>query len=316
MLASSMSQSGGGGGGQPGIIALEAPGQPELDASPDRPRGYGPRAAPVGFFEQDGPHGFLLRGEKGPHAGLEDPGLFPGDGFDPVTQKVLMVDPDPGDERQRHRVGWQDVGGVQPPAQTGFQQHEVRRCLAEGEERRRRGQLEECARLVAVGVLHPGQNVEQAVVADGLPAQLDALGKADQMRAGVDVGGLARGFDDGFEKGEGRALAVGPGDVDGRGHAELRSAEVFEQGVEPVERQVDQLGVQGEEAVERRLNPRWFEAHTWSKLGLGSSSCITGRSGSPVGWLPEPVVAGEPGTLRSRLNSITSRSRSSSRLTT
>ena len=28
-----------------------------------------------------------------------------GDGFDPVTQKVLMVDPDPGDERQRHRVG-------------------------------------------------------------------------------------------------------------------------------------------------------------------------------------------------------------------
>ena len=75
MLASSMPRSAAAAAASPALSRWKPPGSPSVTPSPDRLRRQRQRAASVGFFEQDGAHGFLLRGEKGPHAGLEDPGF-------------------------------------------------------------------------------------------------------------------------------------------------------------------------------------------------------------------------------------------------
>ncbi len=49
------------------------------------------------------------------------------------------------------------------------------------------------------------------------------------MRAGVDVAGEAGGLDRGTQKGAGRALAVGAGDMEHRRQALMRVAEPVEQ---------------------------------------------------------------------------------------
>ncbi len=84
---------------------------------------------------------------------------------------------------------------------------------------------------------------KRAVACD---AQPEALVEAHQMRRGVDVHALARGFQHGAQEGDGRALAVGAGDVDHRRQFALGMIECGEQPLDAVERQIDPLGMQRE----------------------------------------------------------------------
>ena len=54
--------------------------------------------------------------------------------------------------------------------------------------------------------------------------------------------------------GAGRALAVGPGDMDGRGQAVLRIAQGRQQALEPTQGEVNFLGMQAREARQRVVN--------------------------------------------------------------
>ena len=70
----------------------------------------------------------------------------------------------------------------------------------------------------------------ERVVVDQRAGEPDALVEADQMRAGEHVDACARGFERGAQEGAGRALAVGPGDMEHRRQRVLRTAEPVEQG--------------------------------------------------------------------------------------
>ena len=77
---------------------------------------------------------------------------------------------------------------------------------------------------------------------------------------GVGVDLAARGFEHRAQEGDGGALAVGAGDVDDRGQAAVRRAQPFEQGCDPLEREVDQLWVELLEKLQEfgaRRSRRW-----------------------------------------------------------
>ena len=61
---------------------------------------------------------------------------------------------------------------------------------------------------------------------------------------------LARGLEDRAHERDGRALAVGAGDVDDRRQPPLRMAERGEQPLDAAERQIDALGMQRQQARE------------------------------------------------------------------
>ena len=251
-----------GGGRQRCVVPLEVTQQAELGILGNGVHRQSHAADAVGFFEQDRFDGLALRHKVRAAAGFEDPGLFAGDGFDGVAQEVLVIQADLGNQRHGNGFWWQDVGRVQTPTQTGLQQHEVGRRLGEGEEGRGRRQLKEGSGHIAVGFLHARQHIEQSLVGNDLTVQLNPLGKAHEVRAGVDVDRLASGLQHGLEKSQRRALAVGACDVNHRRHPAFGPPEVFEQRVQPVERQVDQFGMKGEETIQGRLDPSSLERHS------------------------------------------------------
>ena len=87
-------------------------------------------------------------------------------------------------------------------------------------------------------------------------AKPKALVEAHQMRRGIDMHALARRFQDRAQEGDGRALAVGAGDVDHRRQFLLRMTRARQQPLDAVERQVDPLGMQRGEPRDDRVNRR------------------------------------------------------------
>ena len=124
------------------------------------------------------------------------------------------------------------VGGVEPAAEPDFEQQHVGGMAREQQEARRGLDLEHGDRLAAVGALAFGQRGGQLFVGDQTPppgADAEALVEAHQMRRGVDVHAAAGRLQHRAHEGDGRAFAVGAGDMDDRRHAPLRMAERAEQ---------------------------------------------------------------------------------------
>ena len=108
------------------------------------------------------------------------------------------------------------VASSRPPRPTSTMQASAG-CAREGEEGGGGGRLEEAdlhARRAASSV--SSSNAASQFVLDQLAGEADALVEADQMRAGVDVGLEAGRLDRRAQEGAGRALAVGPGDMEDR----------------------------------------------------------------------------------------------------
>ena len=133
---------------------------------------------------------------------------------------------------------------------------EVRRGLAHGDEGGGGGAFEHRGlgpRLV-YGRLDPVEHGVQVRVLDQSPGQPDAFVEPHQMRRGVGVDAQARRLGDGADEGDGRALAVGPGDMDHRRQAVLRVAEGGAQHAHPLQRQIDALRVAGAQAFGDRIH--------------------------------------------------------------
>ena len=75
-------------------------------------------------------------------------------------------------------------------------------------------------------------------------AEPEALVEAHQMRRGVDVHAQAGRFQDRAHERDGRALAVGAGDMDDRRQLALGMVERGQNPPHAIERQIDQLGMQ------------------------------------------------------------------------
>ena len=102
-------------------------------------------------------------------------------------------------------------------------------------------------------------------------AEPEALVEAHQMRRGIGVHALARGFQDRAQERDGRALAVGAGDMDHRRQFALGMIERGEQPLHAIERQVDALGMQRDQPRDDGVDG-----------GHAVRSVITGRRASAV----------------------------------
>ena len=213
-------------------------------------------------------HRVALRRNRRRHAALEDRGLLVGDLLDGVAEEFQMIHRDRRDRAGDRLVD--HVGRVEPAAETDFEQRDVGGRAREQQERRRGLDLEHGDRLVAVGALAFAQHAGERFVADELAAarraDAKALVEAHEMRRGVDVNALARRLQHGAHEGDGRALAVGAGDMDDRRHLPLRMVELVEQAPHPVEREIDPLRMQ-------RQQPRddgFVDAHALARAARRS----------------------------------------------
>ena len=100
-----------------------------------------------------------LLGANHRRAALDDGGLFAGDGGQRAAKEFHVIHADRRDDDSDRPVD--DVGGVEPSAETGFQQHDIGLMLREQTKRRRGLHLENrdgIARIDLFAVLqHPAQ---------------------------------------------------------------------------------------------------------------------------------------------------------------
>jgi hypothetical protein len=112
----------------------------------------------------DGEHRVGLRRDHRWHAGLEDRGLLGGDRLQRGAKKFQVV------HRDRHNHAGErlvdHVGGIEPAAETDFQQQHVGRVAREQQERRGGLDLEHRDRRIAVGALAFRQRIGQGLVGD------------------------------------------------------------------------------------------------------------------------------------------------------
>ena len=200
-----------------------------------------------------------LARRQGGDTWLEDAGFFACDLRQFVAEEGLVIIVDRRDQGQ-FRTG-DDIGGVQGAAEAGFQQQQVRRGLAEGEEGRGGGRLKEGQGLAGIGLFDPVQDLGKTGFVDQDPGQADAFSKAHQVRAGIDMDAQPLRFGDGAQEGDGRALAIGAGDVDRRRQSILGVAQGLADPQHAFEIEIDQLGVKGFQPFKRRIEGQKAVGH-------------------------------------------------------
>ena len=214
-----------------GIAVMELPG-----VGDDRPAGTARNE-----------EGTLLRGDGGDAAGdgggiglgnerdvaLGDAGFLGGDLGERVAEIGLVVEPEAGDGGDERAVD--HVGCVEAAAEPDFEDQRVGGAAREGQEGGGGGDFEEARFHPVGGVDHFAEERGELGVVDQRSGEADAFVEAHQMRAGEGVDQMPRGFEAGAEKGAGRALAVGPGDMEHRGQIKVRIAKAIEQREDAVE---------------------------------------------------------------------------------
>ena len=194
---------------------------------------------------------------------LHDAGLLPGDAFELVAEKARMVVTDRRDGRQN---GLDHVGAVEAAAHADLDDAELGRHAREGQERERGGDVEEGDRRVAVGLLALGQQLVEHVVLDQLAGDADALVEAHEMRRGIDVDAIARGFGHGAQIGNERALAVGAGDMDQRRQFLFRRSKALQQPLDALQSEGDDPGM----VAHQTLNDRIVRGHVSDPFSVKS----------------------------------------------
>ena len=121
-----------------------------------------------------------------------------------------------------------DVGRVEPAAETDFEDQKSAGVRLKARKAAAVVISKKVIGSPALAASHLEQRRE-IVFGDQLAGHADALVEAHEMRRGVDMDAEARGLHDGAEIGDGRALAVGAGDMDHRRQLALRIAELRQQ---------------------------------------------------------------------------------------
>ena len=99
------------------------------------------RARTLGMALQHRRDEIGLRRDHGRHAGAEDAGLFGGDLFDRVAEKLHVIHRDRRHDARERTVN--HIGGVEPPAEADFEQQIVGGMPREQHEGRRGLDLEQ-----------------------------------------------------------------------------------------------------------------------------------------------------------------------------
>ena len=99
------------------------------------------------------------------------------------------------------------------------------------------------------------------VLVDQLAGQSDALVKPRQMRRGVGVDPPARALQPGAQHRQRRALAVGTRNMNDRRQRVLRIAQRVQEAPDPIECQIDDLGVQRHHPLQNKVGTRTGRNH-------------------------------------------------------
>ena len=162
----------------------------------------------------DLPHLAALTVEHGAAAGLEDAGFLRGDGGEGAAEDGGVLQPNVGDDR--HLRCGNDVGGVQPPAETDLDHDEVTAGLRKPKKADGGHQLK-LGRMLRKRVRRSEHALREAVkrrIGDGRAVHLKALVEAVEVRRGEQSRAVSCRRENGGEHRGGRALAVRAGDVD------------------------------------------------------------------------------------------------------
>ena len=251
-------------------------------------KGQDRRTHPGGLTFDHGHTLVRLRADHDGDAAFDDASLFKGDLGHGVAEKLLMIQRDGGDDRQ---AGRHHIGGVQTSAETHLEQGPVGRGAGKGQKGGAGGDFEKRDAVRAVGLHAFIQQGGQRRFADQRARNPDAFVKAGKVGRGIGVDAGTGMFHAGAHHGLGRAFAIGARDMDHGRQAVFRIAKGREEPVHAVERQVDDLGVQGHHAVEYGVGPGHFLAEaggtTGTGTGTGSAAAATGAGRSPLmagGW--------------------------------
>ena len=125
---------------------------------------------------------------------------------------------------------WRRAG----PPRADLEDRRVGRIAGEGEDRGRAATSKSLARFPPRGDDFREQRFERLVL-DQPAGDSDPLVEPDEMRAGEGVDLEARRFHPRAQESDGRAFAVGPGDVEDRREQVLRLAQPVEQRRDPLE---------------------------------------------------------------------------------
>ena len=137
-----------------------------------------------------------LASDDGGHAGFQNPGLFLGNRQNRIAEKILMVH---GNRRDGGTFRGDDIGRVQPPAQTDFQNQRIGMVLGKSQKRRRRGDLKKRDGAALIGFFDPRQNIFQKRLGNFCAGQNNPFVKADEMRRMISMHALALGFQHGAQ---------------------------------------------------------------------------------------------------------------------
>ena len=172
-----------------------------------------------------------LRRDDRRHAALEDAGLLGGDLLHRVAEKFGVIDRDRRDRRWRAACSITLVASSRPPSPTSSS------STSAGWRENSRKPAAVVISNTVIGAPPLARSHSSSAAASSssatsrrrLRAEPEALVEAHQMRRGVDVHALAGRFQDRAHEGDGRALAVGAGDMDHRRQFALGMAERGEQ---------------------------------------------------------------------------------------
>src|SRR5262249_1461941 len=143
--------------------------------------------------------------------------------------------------------GMDDMGGIESSAQADLEQQHVRRTARKQQEARRRRDLEYGDGRTGVDALAFVERVAELLVRSepslARRAEPEALVEAHEMRRSIDVHAQARRLQDRAHESDGRALAVGAGDMDRGRRPRVGMSERGENGPDAVERQIDAFGM-------------------------------------------------------------------------
>ncbi len=130
-----------------------------------------------------------LSGDDGRYPRFEDAGLFGGDLFDGVAEKFAVIERQPRDDARQRTLD--DIGGVEPAAQSDFQQQHIGGMAREQQKCRGGLDLEYGNRRIAVFRLAFGKRRRKLVIADEFAAVLvpdaEPLVEANEIGRGVDM---------------------------------------------------------------------------------------------------------------------------------
>ena len=183
------------------------------------------------------------------HAGLENTRLLHCDLPQSIAEVLGVIERHRRDHAGERTVD--HVGRIQPPTHPDFEEQHIGRVAREQQEPGRGRDLEHGDGRTRVGALAFVERAAELFVRSeasfALAAKAKAFVEAHEMRRGIDVYAQTSSFQNCAHESDGRALAVGTGDMNRGRQLLLGMPERAENAPHPIERKIDQLRMQRRE---------------------------------------------------------------------